>query len=278
MVASRQVEIPYYRAVGRQRGWGSGAVAQVIGGTAIPLLCKYVVPAANLISADKLEIAAPEFGEVNCGRKSFKSAAKSVRMQILKKQLGEGSRRQQGGNKQMRIIPPTTTKPSSRSRRDIFTNISRRSCQTTIFGSNLLWRCLETFEGKVSTVDDVLSSHEQETYPTTSLDENCIEFEFQTDRNYYVHLRQSFLALKLKFVKGRGYETYESKGKKTKHIYESVVFSEKGSDEEEQEEVARVTYVNNIMHSIFPNVKVYIKKQQVYNSTGLYAHLHFKQL
>ena len=65
--------------------------------------------------------------------------------------------------------------------------------------------------GKVPIVDDVLSSHEQEIYPTTSLDENCIEFEFQTDRNYYVDSRQSFLALKLKFVKGRGYDTYESK-------------------------------------------------------------------
>ena len=61
--------------------------------------------------------------------------------------------------------------------------------------------------GKAPIVDDVLSSHEQEIYPTTSLDENCIEFEFQTDRNYYVDLRQSFLALKLKFVKGRGYDT-----------------------------------------------------------------------
>ena len=75
--------------------------------------------------------------------------------------------------------------------------------------------------GKVPIVDDVLSSHEQEIYPTTSLDENCIEFEFQTDRNYYVDLRQSFLALKLKFVKGRGYDTYESKEKK-EHKDESV--------------------------------------------------------
>ena len=55
--------------------------------------------------------------------------------------------------------------------------------------------------GKVPIVDDVLSSHEQEISPTTSIDENCIEFEFQTDRNYYVDLRQSFLALKLKFLR-----------------------------------------------------------------------------
>ena len=107
--------------------------------------------------------------------------------------------------------------------------------------------------GKVPIVDDVLSSHEQEIYPTTSLDENCIEFEFQTDRNYYVDLRQSFLALKLKFVKGRGYDTYESKEKKNEHKDESVVFTETGTDDsdDQEKEVARVTYVNNIMHSIF---------------------------
>ena len=69
--------------------------------------------------------------------------------------------------------------------------------------------------GKVSIVDDVLSSHEQGIYPTTSLAENCIDFEFQTDRNYYVDLRQSALALKLKFVKGRGDDIYGSKEKKS---------------------------------------------------------------
>ena len=60
MVASRQVEIPYYRAVGRQRGMGFGALAQVIGRTAIPILRKYVVPAAKPVSADLLEFAVPE--------------------------------------------------------------------------------------------------------------------------------------------------------------------------------------------------------------------------
>ena len=71
--------------------------------------------------------------------------------------------------------------------------------------------------GKVPVVDDVLSSHEQEIYPTTSLDQNCIELEFQTDRNYYVDLRQTYLAVKLKLVRGRGYETYNSKEVKKQH-------------------------------------------------------------
>ena len=126
--------------------------------------------------------------------------------------------------------------------------------------------------GKVSIVDDVLSSHEQEIYPTTSLDENCTEFEFQTDRNYYVDLRQSLLALKLKFVKRRGYDTYESKEKKKEHKDESIGFTETGDDSDQEKEVARVTNVNNIMHSIFSNVEVYINNQQIYNSNGLYAH------
>ena len=58
--------------------------------------------------------------------------------------------------------------------------------------------------GKVPVVDDVLSSHEQEICPTTSLDQNCMEFEFQTDRIYYVDLGQTYLALKLKLVRERG--------------------------------------------------------------------------
>ena len=112
------------------------------------------------------------------------------------------------------------------------------------------------FGGKVSIVDDVLSSHVQEFYPTTSLDENCIDFEFQTDRTYYFDLTESFLALKLKFVKGRGYDTYESREKKKEHKDESVVFTETGDDEKEQEKVARVTFVNNEMHSIISIVEV----------------------
>ena len=127
MVASRQVEIPYYRGVGRQRGRGFSALAQVIGRTAIPFLRKYIVPAAKRVGADLLEFAVPEIAEVVSGRKNFKTAAKSVGRQTLRKQLGEGQRshRQTRGRKQRKIIPTKSTKQSSRSRRDIFANISR---------------------------------------------------------------------------------------------------------------------------------------------------------
>ena len=75
--------------------------------------------------------------------------------------------------------------------------------------------------GKVPVVDDVLSSHEQKIYPTTSLDENCIEFEFQTDRNYYLDLRQTYLALKLKIVRGRGYDRDQRSKKGTQRLGKS---------------------------------------------------------
>ena len=59
----------------------------------------------------------------------------------------------------------------------------------------------------MAVVDDVLLSHEQQMHATTSLDENCVESEFQTDRNYYVDLRQTYLAVKLNFEKGRSFKT-----------------------------------------------------------------------
>ena len=53
----------------------------------------------------------------------------------------------------------------------------------------------------------------------------------------------------------------------------SLLFSLKQAmTNEEEEEVARVTYVDNIIHSIFSNVEVYINNQQIYISNGLYAH------
>ena len=87
MVASSKIENPYNRGVGRQRGGGFGALAQVIGRAAIPFLRKYIVPAAKRVGADVLEFAVPEIAEVVSGRKNFKMAAKSVGKQILKKTI-----------------------------------------------------------------------------------------------------------------------------------------------------------------------------------------------
>ena len=81
--------------------------------------------------------------------------------------------------------------------------------------SNFRYQPFVAFAGNhgrnVPVVDDVLSSHEQKICATTSLDENCIEFDLQKDRNHYVDLRQTYLDLKLKLVKGCCYETYNTK-------------------------------------------------------------------
>ena len=124
--------------------------------------------------------------------------------------------------------------------------------------------------GKVPIVDDVLSSHEQKIYPTTSLDENCIEFEFQTDRNYYVDLRQTYLASKLKLVTGSGYGSSNTKEVKKEHKEEANLKQEETAKEDAP--LPFVTHVNNILSSIFSNVEVYISNQQNYNSNGLNAH------
>ena len=86
---------------------------------------KYIVQAAKRVGAELLEFVVPEIAEVVSGRKNFKTAAMSVGRQTLRQQLGEGSHRQIRGRKQRKIIPTKSTKQSSRSRRDIFTNISR---------------------------------------------------------------------------------------------------------------------------------------------------------
>ena len=92
---------------------------------------KYVVPAAKRVGADLLEFAVPEIEEVVSGKKNFKTAAKSVGRQTLRKQLGEGegSRRRMGavgvrqgnsqirGRKQRKIIPTKSTKQSSHVKR-----------------------------------------------------------------------------------------------------------------------------------------------------------------
>ena len=82
-------------------------------------------------------------------------------------------------------------------------------------------------------------------------------------------MRQTYLALKLKLVKSRSYETYNSQEVKNELKEEA-----KAEEEETAKEatVLLVTPVNNILHSIFSNVEVYINKQQTYSSNGFYAH------
>ena len=120
MLASREVELPYYKGVRRQRGRGFGALPQVIGITANPFLKKYVVPAARRIDADMLGFAVLEIADVFSGKQNFKAAARDVGRQTLKKQLGGGSRKRSAS----KVIQSKSKKRNSRSRRDIFRNVA----------------------------------------------------------------------------------------------------------------------------------------------------------
>ena len=229
-----------------------------------------VIISSQLQNADSWEFAAPENSEVVSGRRNFKTAARSVGRQTLRKQLVSGSRKKKGAI--------GVRQASSHSNKIFKTNHSvvvKTFLQTFVINHveqfsvptccGSFWKSYR----EVPVVDDVVSSHEQELYPTTSLDENCIEFNFQTDRSFYVDLRRTYLVVKLKLVRGCGYETYNSKEIREGHKKKAKV------DEEETAEkapVPLVTQVNNILHSISSNVVVYINNQQNYNSNGPYAH------
>ena len=237
--------IQFYRGVGRQRGRGFGALAQVIRRTASPFLREYIVPAAKRVCADLLEFAVPEIAEVVSGRKNIKAPAKNVGRQTLRKKLGSGSRKRSAS----RVIPTKSAKQTSRSRRNIFTINDVPLMVSNSFRYQPFVAVPGNLGGKVPVVDDVLLSHEQEIYPTTSLDKNCKEYEFGTDRNHYVDLRQTYLALKLKFFRGRGYETYNTKEVKKEQKEEAK--AEEDETAEEDVPVPFVTHVNNVLRSIF---------------------------
>ena len=69
LVASNTLELPYYKGIGRQRGRGFGALAQVIGRTANLFLGNYIIPAAIRVGAVLLEFAETEVADVVSGEK-----------------------------------------------------------------------------------------------------------------------------------------------------------------------------------------------------------------
>ena len=206
MVVSRHVEISFYRGGGRTRGRGFGALAKVLGRTAIPSFRTYIVAAAKRVGADLLEIAAPEFADVVKGANKFELAAKNAARQTVRKPVGIGRRKKKCKESHFNKLCKTN---QSVAKRQFYKHFS------LIMSSSFWYQPFVTVSGipggKVPGVDIILSSHEQELHPSTSLAEGYIEFEFQTDRNYNIGLRQTYLALKLKFVKSLGYETYQHK-------------------------------------------------------------------
>ena len=256
MDASRQVEIPYFRGVGRQRRWRFVALAQVFGRTAIPFLRKYIVPAGKRLGDDLLEFAAPDIAEVVSGKKNFKTAAKSVGRQTLRKQLGSGSRKTTTN----RIIPTKSAEQISRSRRNIFTNIfhySYRVFSVPTFcgrfwnsGREIAssWRCL------VVTWTRILSYYLQRSWISNGwelfrwFETEVLGSEIETCQGSWLRNLQKQRSKKEDKI-----------GKKADEVT---------VEEEQEAPIPLVTYVNNILLSVFSNVEVYINNQQFYNSNA----------
>ena len=70
--------------------------------------------------------------------------------------------------------------------------------------------CVEIFD-KMPILEPTESSHIQEVYPSTSLDESSIEFEFETDRSIYLDMREIHLQNKVGLQKGRLFDDFMKK-------------------------------------------------------------------
>ena len=121
---------------------------------------------------------------------------------------------------------------------------------------------LEIFH-KVPVLETIISSYTQEVFPSTSLDESSIEFKIETDCNLYLDMRDTHLSLQLQLFKERLFEGFK------KERAEQRAKSEEDSDEEPQ---TYLTYVSNLLHSLFSNCEVYFNNTMVYNANGLYPH------
>ena len=95
----RNVHLPHFSGVPRQRGRGLGALAGTIARTAFPILKRFVVPAAKKIGRDAIDIAIPQVEDVLSGKSSVKKAIRKTASSTLKNKLEEVIGKKLGGRK-----------------------------------------------------------------------------------------------------------------------------------------------------------------------------------
>ena len=199
-------------------------------------------------------IAATGIGEVVSGRRKFKTFANDLGTKTVRKHLGGAKKK---SKRRTRSISRKSRLKTHRSRENIFDNLKRVKIKV-IFGTELL----QIFD-KVPVLETILSSYIQEVFPNTSLDESSIEFQFKTDRNLYLDMRDTQLSLKLQLFKGRLFDVF--KDEKAEH-------KAKSEDDSDEEPKSYLTYVKNLIHSLFSNCEVYFNNTMAYNANGLYPH------
>ena len=100
---------------------------------------------------------------------------------------------------------------------------------------------------RVPILEPIEYSNTQKIYPTNSLKEASLEFQFESDGNMMIDLQETFLFLKVKLSKAN-------------------VPWEPADD---------AMFFNITTHSVFSNCEVYLNNEQVCTSNGLYAHKAF---
>ena len=69
---------------------------------------------------------------------------------------------------------------------------------------------MEIFD-ETAVLETIEHSHVQKIYPSTSLDESSIEFEFETARSIYLDMREINLHVKVGLQKGRLFDDFKKK-------------------------------------------------------------------
>ena len=264
MVASKQIEIPFYRSVGRQRGHGFGALAQVIGRTSIEYFRKYIVSAAKGVVADLLDFATPVIALVANGKK-IRNSCKEWEDQLWEnswvvvagKRLEVDSFQQNLQKKSVnREVTFSQTFPINLFEQTSLPTFCRSFWKSWRESPNS-WQCVVPRAKNLSYYLARWKLHRVWISKRSEL-----LFWFKTD-----------LVLKLNVVKGHGYETYKTKEMKKEPTKRSKSDEEATEDEKHEAAVLLFTQVNNnFLHSIFSNVEVYLNNQQIYNFNELYEH------
>ena len=115
--------LPYFKGVPRQRGRGFGALARTVARTTLPILKKYVLPAAKKIGRDVIESAIPEIGGVLSGQTSIKKAGKKTAKSTIRKEVGGGMKKRK--NTRQSIV-------RQKIRKDFLKNLDLSFSQTNI--------------------------------------------------------------------------------------------------------------------------------------------------
>ena len=118
--------------------------------------------------------------------------------------------------------------------------------QSSHFRYGAFTNSLLEFFDKVPVSETIMSSYTQEVFPSNSLGESSIEFEFETDRNFYLDMRDIVLVSSFNYSMEGSLMLSREKRRNIKQNPRKIQAPE-----------SYLTYVSNRLHSIFYNCEVF---------------------